>query len=44
MGLINNINNETSILWQIITKFSISIMLDANAKVENNIFIALNYI
>lgn len=37
MGLINNIDNETTILWQTIIKASTSITSDANAEVRNDI-------
>lgn len=37
IGLINNINNETTTLWQIIVKVSASTMSDADTKVRDNI-------
>lgn len=44
MGLINNINNKITTLWQTITKASISTMLDAKAKIGNNIAGYYNFI
>ncbi len=41
MGLMNNINNEITTLWQTITKASASTMSDAEAEVGYNI--ASNY-
>lgn len=43
MGFINIINNETTILWQIITKASTSLKSDANAKVGNTVTGAGNF-
>lgn len=37
MGLINNISNKTTILWQTITKASTSIISDINVEVEENV-------
>lgn len=37
MSFINNIENKTRTLWQTITKVSISIILDINTKVGNNV-------
>ena len=37
MGLINNIDNETTTLWQTITKASASTTSDANAEVGDNV-------
>ncbi len=37
MGLINNIDNKTTTLWQIITKASTLITSDANAKMGDNV-------
>ncbi|MCJ1345108.1 hypothetical protein MMC31_003313 [Peltigera leucophlebia] len=37
MGLINNIDNETTILWQTITKASTSTTPDADAEVGDNV-------
>ncbi len=37
MGLINNIDNKTTTLWQTITKASISTTLNANVEVGDNI-------
>ncbi len=41
MGLMNNINDKTTTLWQTITKASASTMSDTEAKVGDNI--ACNY-
>lgn len=37
ISLINSINNKTTTWWQIITKASTSIILDADAEFGNNI-------
>ncbi len=44
LGLINNIDNETTTLWQTITKVFILITLDANAEVRDNVADANNFI
>ncbi len=44
MGLIDNIDNETTTLWQIITKASTLTISDANIEIEDNIAGADNFI
>ena len=44
MSLINNISNETTMLWRTITKPSVLSMPDADAEDRNNIVGIYNFV
>lgn len=44
IDLINNIDNEIIILWDFITKTSISIMLDTNTEIRDNVASVDNFV